>query len=303
MARQIIESNLAPITWSTVDDAFKLINDNFSELYGSIGLILSLDNLPSSLIPSQTNSYDLGSPIVRWKDLYLSGSGIFFQNAAIIANLSGSVELPIGSTVDGNPILTNVNSFSSIQIIGSDTLEAGGSSDTLTLIPGSNISIISDVVSNTVTISSTFEGSLSGLSDTTFSDLVSGQVLKFNGTAWINEDDTSVADTGNITFNESTVNTSNLSDITFTPNVIFQSNITLEGDIITTGSGTPELFSDNDIVLTASERVIINTSPIKMASFTTVERDELIAQSGDVIYNTTDNKFQGYANNVWVDLH
>jgi hypothetical protein len=113
----------------------------------------------------------------------------------------------------------------------------------------------------------------------------------------------STGDTGNVTFNESTINTSNLSDITFIPNVLFQSNITLEGDIITTGSGTPELFSDNDIVLTASERVIINTSPIKMASFTTVERDELIAQSGDVIYNTTANKFQGYANNVWVDLH
>ena len=39
-----------------------------------------------------------------------------------------------------------------------------------------------------------------------------------------------------------------------------------------------------------------------MASFTTTERDLLSAQNGDVIYNTTDNKFQGYENGAWANL-
>jgi hypothetical protein len=40
-----------------------------------------------------------------------------------------------------------------------------------------------------------------------------------------------------------------------------------------------------------------------MCNFTSAERDLLIAENGDVIYNTTTNKLQVRANGVWVDLH
>jgi hypothetical protein len=112
----------------------------------------------------------------------------------------------------------------------------------------------------------------------------------------------------------------------FTPSVSFNSDITVEneltvrnsatvsgtltvnnlnvtGAITSQGSGTPEIFSDNEILLTAGTRVEITGSPLKMASFTTGDRDLLTAINGDVIYNTTLNKFQGYANGTWVDFH
>jgi len=41
---------------------------------------------------------------------------------------------------------------------------------------------------------------------------------------------------------------------------------------------------------------------LRMASFTTTARDALVPQNGDIIYNTTDNKFQGYENGSWVNL-
>jgi len=40
-----------------------------------------------------------------------------------------------------------------------------------------------------------------------------------------------------------------------------------------------------------------------MCSFTTAQRNNLTAQNGDIIYNSSTNKFQGRANNAWVDLH
>jgi hypothetical protein len=38
-------------------------------------------------------------------------------------------------------------------------------------------------------------------------------------------------------------------------------------------------------------------------SFTEVERDDLSPQNGSLIYNLTTNKFQGYTNGTWIDLH
>ena len=36
---------------------------------------------------------------------------------------------------------------------------------------------------------------------------------------------------------------------------------------------------------------------------TTTQRNALTASNGMVVYNTTTNKFQGYANSAWVDFH
>ena len=38
-------------------------------------------------------------------------------------------------------------------------------------------------------------------------------------------------------------------------------------------------------------------------SYTTTERDAAAPWNGWIVYNSTDNKFQGYANGAWVDLH
>lgn len=73
-------------------------------------------------------------------------------------------------------------------------------------------------------------------------------------------------------------------------------------DLITLGTGTPEISSATEILLTAGTRVDVLSSPLKMAQFTTTERNAIVAENGDIIYNTTDNKFQGYENGGWANL-
>ena len=49
---------------------------------------------------------------------------------------------------------------------------------------------------------------------------------------------------------------------------------------------------------------IYTTGPAShTTNYTTTERNALTAQNGDLVYNSTLNKFQGYANGAWVDLH
>lgn len=111
----------------------------------------------------------------------------------------------------------------------------------------------------------------------------------------------------------STIDTSDSSAITITPAVIMSSDLSVENHLavtgtvtadkfVATGTETPEISASANLNLTAGNAVVITGSPLRMASFTTTERDALAAQNGDVIYNTTDNKFQGYENGAWANL-
>mgnify|MGYP001581156491 CR=1 FL=1 len=90
-------------------------------------------------------------------------------------------------------------------------------------------------------------------------------------------------------------------------NITGTGNINIAGTITSTSAGTPTLTSSTDINLQAgtgaADRVEVIQSPFKVASFTTAQRDTKTSENGDVIYNTTTNKFQGYANSAWVDLN
>ena len=111
----------------------------------------------------------------------------------------------------------------------------------------------------------------------------------------------------------STIDTDDSSAITITPAVVMSSDLSVENHLIVTGTvtadkfvatgtETPEISASANLNLTAGNAVVITGSPLRMASFTTTERDALAAQNGDVIYNTTDNKFQGYENGAWANL-
>ena len=82
----------------------------------------------------------------------------------------------------------------------------------------------------------------------------------------------------------------------------------VNGNAIISGSLTAGSFigtlttDDSTIIVDGIDGSITAGSFVQFGSFTTLERDVLTAANGMVIYNTTDNKFQGYENGAWVNL-
>ena len=163
MSKQTINSGSAPILWSTVDEAFNKINDNFTELYLSIGGggAVDLTSLNSNIIPGENETYDLGSETKRWRDPYLSGSSIHL-GSAIITSQFGSVNLPAGSTI-GNLALDE-SYFKIIAVPGQSSIIADTGTDTLIIAASSGISLTTNAGIDRLTIANS--GVLSNISGT-----------------------------------------------------------------------------------------------------------------------------------------
>ena len=151
MSRQIIYSNSAPILWSTVDEAFNRINDNFTELYLSVGGggAVDLTSLSTSVIPSTNETFDLGSPTKRWRDIYLSGSSIHL-GSAVITSTAGAVNLPAGSTIGS--LALDENYFKTIAVPGQSSIIADTGTDTLIIEASSGISLTTNAGIDRLTI-------------------------------------------------------------------------------------------------------------------------------------------------------
>ena len=82
------------------------------------------------------------------------------------------------------------DSFTTIAVAGQSNIVADSSTDTLTLVAGTGISIATNASTDTVTITSTVSAgvtNLDGLTDVIITSASNGQVLKYNGSNWIND--------------------------------------------------------------------------------------------------------------------
>jgi hypothetical protein len=119
-----------PLTWEKfggeTESIFAKINDNFTELYLSIGGSgADLTSLGSSLIPDFDEDHDLGSSSKKWNNIYVSSTGLHI-GTAVITSSGSTIDLPAGSTIGGvGPQVPSVLSITSIE------LDAGVSVDNI----------------------------------------------------------------------------------------------------------------------------------------------------------------------------
>ena len=83
---------------------------------------------------------------------------------------------------------------------------------------------------------------------------------------------------------------------------LYVANTVTAASFVSSTAGVPEVYSASNLNLVAVGRVQVTQSPFKVWNVTLVQRDSIAASNGDIIYNTTDNRFQGYQNGAWVNL-
>lgn len=180
----------------------------------SEGLVISgpdLSNVGKSIVPSDNEIYDLGTPSKRWRDLYLSGNTLTIGDISLSADPNGNglriqgadelsigsatikargagIDLPRGSMVNGEALLTRVelleNNFQ-LQISGDDSSSTPITSGTDLRITGSGGTTTRVDQNGNVVINSIDR--LDQLKDVSIdpSALGIGKILKYNGTSWV----------------------------------------------------------------------------------------------------------------------
>lgn len=80
-----------------------------------------------------------------------------------------------------------------------------------------------------------------------------------------------------------------------------------ESGVISTASldvfdQTLNTTSDVEFNTVTASQVVVTGSPFRLPGFSTTARNALTAGNGDLIYNTSTGRIQGYQNGAWVDL-
>ena len=167
-----------PLLWSNLKTAFDQINANFESIQvtlGGSGLTpLTLDNIDSDITPAYTNTHQLGEPTKAWKSLYINeyqdvpgmeDNGIWLGTAQI-KSVAGTVDLPTGTTVNGNLIIDpNKTFFKEIQVDNNLSIVATQFSDSFNLISGDAIQLSVNSGSDSITIANNGVTKISGTTD------------------------------------------------------------------------------------------------------------------------------------------
>jgi len=164
-----------PLLWSDVHEAFVKVNENFDILVATIGTgsgltPINFETLDTSVSPTTTNTYQLGSITNQWKSVFtgefttidpLNG---LWAGSAQIKGVGLTVNLPENSTIGGDP-LTGIGTrliidptrvfFKEVQIDNNDVIVAQEDSNKFGINSGNGISMTVDSSAESVEINNT----------------------------------------------------------------------------------------------------------------------------------------------------
>jgi len=243
--------------------------------------------IQSSLIPSVDNTYDLGSVSSAWRKAYFTdftGDFVDSEDNLLIDGDTGDATL--GNIVGDSFTGSVFNDDSSIAIDG---------------ITG-NINTTTIVAPNALTITTLSDGA-NNLRILAQQNAPEVNLIKQDGVDLAGD----ASAYGRLVFSREDINGEAVGSLITGNDFRITQGVPLNGTFESsnfctwtgTGLGVGKLDANEALDV---EGNAVATGFIQFGSFTTTERDAIVAANGMVIYNTTDDKFQGYQNNVWINL-
>ncbi|MAV94261.1 MAG: hypothetical protein CMA31_01065 [Euryarchaeota archaeon] len=171
----------------------------------------------------------------------------------------------------------NEFSFKTIAVAGQSSVEADTTTDTLTLVAGTNVTITTDIGTDSITINSSGGGGggTPGGADTQ---------VQFN-------DASSFGGDAGLLYNKTT-------DTLTGVNAVF-TKVTAD-DIVSSGAGIPTITSASNLILDAANAVVVQKAPLRIGSFDTDGVGTLVGQAGDVIYNSSAKQLVFHDGTNWI---
>jgi hypothetical protein len=273
-------------------------NSNVSALLAAFGsnTLVTTGNI--------TGSYFIGN------GSQLTGLAATYGNANVAANLAVFGSNPISTTgnVTGGNITTAGLISATASITGGNVLTGG------LIVATGNVTGGNLVTGGAVSAS----GNLSAVGNITGGNILGG--ANVNATTHTGA---TVSVTGNITGSYFIGNGSLLTGIVATSSygnsnvaanlaafgsnpVSTTGNVTASnfiGNVVGAGAGTPTISSATNLDLSAASAVrVIGGGTFRLPSLTTAQIANTIAANGDMIYNSSVNKFQGYEGGAWANI-
>ena len=278
-------------------------------------------NITGDVEPNTDGTQDLGSSTKRWRDLYITGTTIDMdgtQISVVGGNLRvGGVNVTTASTVNSS-VDTHLNTSTAAnnQVLswnGSDYAwvanSGGGISSTDDVPEGSSNLYYTDQRADTRATLRITAASIGNLNDVDTTGASNGQALVWSSSNSQWEPGTvsgGGGSTGDISFSSSTI-TSSGTTVTIDDNLTVTGNLEFQGELQFNTNDVPKFASNSNINLEVGGSVTVTKTAsggggFRLANMTTTERDALAAANGEMIYNTTLNKIQGYQNGAWINL-
>ena len=216
----------------------------------------------------------------------ISGSNLKTYFSSVTGNITGG-NLNTGGLVTATG---NVNTASGVLATGN---VRGGNVTSVALVQGVTVSATGNITGGNIITSGAISASglISATGTITSGANIIGSFFVGNGSAL----------TGIATSYGNANVAANLA--AFGSNPISTTGNVTAGNFIGGGAGTPTLSSATNLDLSAVSAVrVIGGGTFRLPSLTTAQIANTIAANGDMIYNSSVNKVQGYENGAWANI-